>query len=115
MAQNLPTGTGNNLSTQTENALMKIIIKQLVVTLIDVLAHAPNLSTWKSAYFIMQIPLYEADPVMRNSKEEKYDMFAARYKKIITTLEDAALYLDGNEIISAIQSLEKFGGPIDNR
>jgi len=91
--------------TATENALMKIIIKSLVSVIIDMLDHAANLSAWKAAYFIMQTSM--VDSRERYAKEERYGAYADRYKAILTVLEEAALFLDGNEFINRIVSLEK--------
>lgn len=86
---------------------MRALIRSLVKSLLDVLDHAPNLAAWKASYFIVKASPYSYLKPLPASKEEKLAAFASRYKSVILTIEEATLFLEGNNLMETITSLDK--------
>ena len=98
----------SNFSRQAvENAIMKALIRKMTDVLIDVLDHAPNLSAWKASYFLVKSLPAVIEKPEPNGEMEKRLMFASRYRRIVECIEEAALFLEGNNLINAITSLDR--------
>jgi len=96
---------GKNIGEQrayvAENVILRRIIRRLLDTLSEVLNHAPNLATWAASYHIYK-QYDKKRKFQRLSKDEKYMMYATRYSKVLSAIEDATMYLEGNKIMANI-------------
>ena len=89
-----------------ENALMRALIRSMAGVIVDMIDHSANLNNWKASYHLVKMHPYTNKKPAVGSLAEKHLLFANHYGRILSILDEATAFLEGQPLRRVVEAGE---------